>query len=86
MAKRLNRHFLSRPATELAPELIGKLLCRRSEEGILRYRIMETECYFGQEDTACHASKGKTERTRILLKRVEPLMYTCAMGSIRCLM
>ena len=69
MAKRLNRHFLSRPATELAPELIGKLLCRRSEEGILRYRIMETECYFGQEDTACHASKGKTERTRILFEK-----------------
>ncbi len=69
MAKRLNRHFLSRPAIELAPELIGKLLCRRSEEGILRYRIMETECYFGQEDTACHASKGKTERTRILFEK-----------------
>lgn len=66
MAARLGRRALSQPATLLAPRLIGKLLCRRTDSGILRYRIMETECYFGEEDTACHASKGKTDRTRIL--------------------
>ena len=28
--------------------------------------ITETECYIGAEDTACHAFKGKTERTKIM--------------------
>ena len=50
----------------MAPALLGKLLCRRIGEEIIKYRITETECYFGEEDTACHAHKGKTERTKIM--------------------
>lgn len=54
----------------MAPSLIGKLLCRRicidGKEQVLKLRITETECYFGEEDTACHAHKGKTERTKIM--------------------
>lgn len=69
MTKRLGRTFLSQSATILAPELLGKLLCRKTTKGILKYRIMETECYCGEEDTACHASKGKTERTRVLYEK-----------------
>lgn len=69
MSKRLGRKILSLPATELAPMLLGKLLCRRTEEGVLKYRIMETECYYSEEDTACHASKGKTDRTRVLYEK-----------------
>ena len=69
MAKRLGRRFLSRPATELAPALLGKLLCRRTDEGVVRYRITETECYYSEEDTACHAHKGKTDRTRVLYEQ-----------------
>ncbi len=69
MAKRVGRTFLSQSATVLAPALLGKLLCRRTEDGIVKYRIMETECYCGEEDTACHASKGKTERTSVLYEQ-----------------
>lgn len=69
MAKRLGRKTLCQPATVLAPELLGKLLCRKTDGGVLKYRIMETECYFGEEDTACHASKGRTERTRVLYEK-----------------
>ncbi len=69
MAKRLGRRLLCQPATILAPELLGKLLCRKTDQGVLKYRIMETECYYGQEDTACHASKGKTERTKVLYEK-----------------
>ena len=54
-------------AEEAAEVLIGKLLCKRTEEGtVLRARITETECYCGEEDTACHAHRGKTERNRPL--------------------
>ena len=69
MGKRLGRKYLSQPAPELAPALLGKLLCRRTEEGVRKYRITETECYYSEEDTACHASKGKTDRTRVLYEK-----------------
>ena len=60
---RLDEKYFSAPATELAPDLIGKVLCRRLADGsVLRRRITETECYFGEEDTACHAHKGRTSR------------------------
>lgn len=64
---RLQRSFFTRDAVEVAPDLLGKLLVRRFEDGrILRYRITETECYRGEEDSACHAHKGKTPRTAIM--------------------
>jgi len=53
-------------AVELAKELIGVMLCRDPGGEIIRLRITETEAYSGEEDTACHASKGKTERTKIM--------------------
>ena len=58
--------WFARPATEVAPLLIGKLLCRKTEGGVLRLRITETECYFGEEDTACHAHHGRTPRTDVM--------------------
>ena len=63
---RLAKEYYKRHATELAPDLLGKLLCRKIGDNLLEYRITETECYFGEDDTACHAHKGKTNRTRIL--------------------
>ena len=62
----LSKEYFLLPATELAPDLIGKFLCRKTENGIIRSKIIETECYFGEEDTACHASKGKTGRTKVM--------------------
>ena len=58
--------WFARPATELAPALLGKILCRATENGVLRARITETECYYGEEDTACHAHRGRTPRTDIM--------------------
>lgn len=57
--------FYARPGDEVAPDLLGKFLVVRSEdEDVTRVgRIVETEAYVGQEDLACHASKGLTKRT-----------------------
>lgn len=68
MGERLTKAFYAAPATELAPRLLGCLLCRRRGEEILRVPITETECYFGQEDTACHAHRGLTPRTSTLYR------------------
>ena len=59
----LDKEYFKKPATVLAKDLIGKIIARRSGDTVLRARITETECYFGEEDTACHAHKGKTPRT-----------------------
>lgn len=69
MSRRLTAAEYALPATELAPALVGKLLCRRVGDEILRARITETECYFGESDTACHAHRGKTKRTQTLYAR-----------------
>ena len=62
----LKKDYFSSPATILAPDLLGKIICRRTDTGIIRSRITETECYYGENDTACHAHKGKTERTKTM--------------------
>ena len=64
----LGRDYFASDAKTLAPDLIGKLLCRRTENGIIKARITETECYFGEEDTACHAHRGRTPRTATLYR------------------
>ncbi|MDE7137402.1 MAG: DNA-3-methyladenine glycosylase [Ruminococcus sp.] len=67
MNKKLSEHFFRRDCLEVALELVGKILVRRLTDGtFIRERIAETEVYRGEEDKACHASKGKTERTKIL--------------------
>lgn len=64
----LERDFFAASATQLAPLLLGKWLCRRVGDSVLRYRITETECYCGEEDTACHAHRGKTPRTEVMYR------------------
>ena len=64
---RIDPVFYTLPAPDMAKALLGKLLCRRLENGrILRLRITETEAYYGEEDSACHAHHGRTRRTETL--------------------
>ena len=63
---RINSNLYKLNAVELAPRLLGMKLCRKVGDNIFKLRITETEAYFGEDDTACHAHKGKTERTKIL--------------------
>lgn len=65
--KRLTSDFFIRDVLDVAPDLIGKILVRKFSDGLVkRYRITETEAYRGEEDLACHASKGRTPRTDIM--------------------
>ncbi|MDR3150026.1 MAG: DNA-3-methyladenine glycosylase, partial [Oscillospiraceae bacterium] len=57
--------FYSRSAEELAPLLLGKLLCRSTDGRVIRYRITETEAYM-PFDSACHAHRGKTKRNAVM--------------------
>lgn len=64
---KLNSDFFNRDVLLAAPDLVGKLLVRKFDnDNILRFRITETEAYRGEEDKACHASKGRTPRTEVM--------------------
>ena len=70
MDKRLGREFFDRDVLEVAPELIGKRIVRIFPDGTRgTFMITETEAYRGEEDRACHASKGRTSRTEVMYLR-----------------
>ncbi len=58
--------FFAQDGYLLAQRLLGKYICRNIDGRIVKMQITETECYIGTDDTACHAHKGKTERTKIM--------------------
>ncbi len=68
MSKRIKQdYFYSRNALTVAEGLLGKILVRDFGDGeVLRLKIVETEAYFGPDDLASHASKGRTKRTEIM--------------------
>ena len=64
---RLTLDFYQQDAVRAAEKLLGKVLVRTWEDGTKSgYVITETEAYLGEEDLACHASKGRTKRTEIM--------------------
>lgn len=64
---RVTKTFFKTDAVELAQILLGKTLVRKFDDGtVLKVKITETEAYCGEEDLACHASKGRTNRTEVM--------------------
>ena len=63
----LSTKFFQQDVLTLAPQLLGKILVRKFDDGTVgRFRITETEAYRGEEDKACHAFKGRTQRTEVM--------------------
>ncbi len=71
---RLPCEFYHRPCDVVARELVGKVIVH----GETRLRISETEVYWGEGDTACHASRGRTKRTEVLYAKAGTIyVYLC---------
>lgn len=64
--KPLPRRFYDRDPRRVAPDLLGKLLLRRTTAGLIGGRIVETEAYLGENDPAAHAAAGRTARNEVL--------------------
>jgi DNA-3-methyladenine glycosylase len=62
----LSRKFYSRPALQVARELLGTRLVRLEDGGRTAGIIVETEAYSGEDDLGCHASAGLTPRTQVM--------------------
>lgn len=76
---RLEIGFFHRQVDEVARDMVGKVIVRRMPDGkLIRERIAETEAYGGEEDLACHASKGRTKRTELLYGKCGVMyVYLC---------
>ncbi len=58
--------FYNQQTLFAARQLLGARLCRLIDGELLIGQITETEAYVGEEDKACHAKAGLTERTKIM--------------------
>ncbi|WP_164995810.1 DNA-3-methyladenine glycosylase [Miniphocaeibacter massiliensis] len=71
---KLRFDFFNRDVLEVANDLIGKSLVYNNK----KYIITELEIYKGEEDTACHAKNGKTERNKVLYEEAGTIyVYLC---------
>ncbi len=58
--------FYSRSTLKVLEDLIGKVLVRKSEEGLTSGVIVEAEAYTGEDDPASYAFSGRTKRSEIM--------------------
>jgi len=66
MKKVLPQRFFKRPVLSVALTLLGKFLVRKRGKKIESFMITEVEAYDGLKDRASHASRGLTERNKIM--------------------
>ncbi|MFI2703207.1 DNA-3-methyladenine glycosylase [Cellulosimicrobium composti] len=60
------RGWFARDVHDVARDLLGSLLTRRSDAGDVTLRITEVEAYDGEQDPGSHAFRGRTERNRAM--------------------
>lgn len=60
--EKLEPGFYLRDTAEVARDLLGRYLVRRTEKGLLACRITETEAYCGPGDAACHSHKKASRK------------------------
>lgn len=61
-----NKVFFEKDVLEVAPNLLAKYFVINTDKIQNKFRITEVEAYRGEEDIACHASKGRTKRNEIM--------------------
>ena len=77
--------FFEQPTLKVAQKLLGKILARKINNKVYRYRIVETEAYCGENDLACHTSKGKTKRTEVMFRSAGHIYIYLIYGMYYCL-
>ncbi len=65
MSEVLPQEFFTKPAPELARDLLGCVLVHKTSEGTVSGIIVETEAY-SQEDAASHSYRGETPRNSVM--------------------
>jgi DNA-3-methyladenine glycosylase len=82
--KPLNRSFYLRDTLDVAKNLLGKVLIKKTGKGFLTGKIVETEAYIGDHDPACHAYRKITKRSRTLYKTGGTIYVYFVYGNYYC--
>jgi DNA-3-methyladenine glycosylase len=83
--KILTRGYFNRPTLTVARSLVGKYLIRCIDGREIAGKIVEVEAYVGSEDKACHASKGRTQRTEVMFGPAGVAYVYLIYGMYHCL-
>ncbi|MFA6493074.1 MAG: DNA-3-methyladenine glycosylase [Patescibacteria group bacterium] len=81
---KLKRSFYRKPTLEVAENLIGKFLVHKTVDGIYEAEIIETEAYAGFDDKASHASRGMTDRNKIMFGKAGFVYVYLIYGMYHC--
>jgi len=81
----LSRSYFNRPTLTVARSLVGKYLVRENDKGAISGKIIEVEAYVGPQDKACHASKGRTQRTEVMFGPAGVSYVYLVYGMYHCL-
>lgn len=66
----ITEDFFANDVLTVAPALLGHYIVRKFDHDIVhRYMITEVEAYRGEEDKACHAARGITERNKVMYEQ-----------------
>lgn len=85
MRRVISRQFYFRNTLKVAQELLGCFLTREYRGKIIRAMITETEAYIGEDDLACHASRGRTPRTEVMFGQPGHAYVYMIYGMYHCL-
>jgi len=64
--RQLPRGFFDRPATAVAPALLGCVISHQTAAGMVAVTLAEVEAYAGESDPASHAFRGRTARNAVM--------------------
>lgn len=62
----LTRDSSGRPVLDVAPDLLGRVLVRTTDDGPIELRLTEVGAYAGEIDPGSHAFRGRTPRNSVM--------------------